>query len=174
VAWKLSEIQPFSPRGILDVPRDSHQEITCLIRLAAVSRTSEALLRGARRSLGDSGLRKLLGRCALQRATFARELEEVIRREGGVLEGKVERRIALLNLSSKVREWQHDLAEDALFCECLRGEVEVTAEYGRALSAPLPEGVEGIVERQCRIVSSTFEEFEAIAERMGAASLQAG
>lgn len=154
--------------------RNSHPGIPFLIRLAVVSRASEALLRGARRSLKDSGLRELLGRCALQRASFARALEEAIRGEGGVLSDKTERRNALLNLSRKSREWPRPLAEDALLCECLRGEVEVLAEYGRALSAPLPDGVEGIVERQWHIVSSTFEDLEETAERMGAASLQAG
>ena len=94
------------------------------------------------------GLRQFFTENSGQRATFAQELEALLRKAGvepdysGTLTAKIHQ--GWMSLVSKVSS-----GEEGLLSECYRGEEKALADYEDALdSMDLPINVAGVIERQ--------------------------
>ena len=132
--------------------------VTLLQRLMETARDAERGFRTAVSAVDDPAIRRLFAAYAEQRADFARELAEEIRRLGGTpqrrgsVAGALHR--ALLNLRAAVTGRD----EVAVLDEAERGEDAAVRAYREALAVrELPADVRSVIARQAVRVEETHD-----------------
>lgn len=126
----------------------TEEVITTLNNLIQTCRDGEEGFRVAAGGVADAGLRELFDSYSRQRASFAGELQDEVRRMGGepAESGSV--------TASLHRGWMGLRAavtggeESSILAECERGEDAALGAYRAAFDADVPASVRHIVERQ--------------------------
>jgi uncharacterized protein (TIGR02284 family) len=135
-------------RGVLD-------------RLVRLCKDSEQGFTVAAESVKNRGLKLLFKSHAAQRAQFAAELKDELKRVGG------EASAGSSPLAILHRGWIHIRAaltvgdepvEDFVLSEALRGERAAVRRYERALANELPQGIREMVERQYQSVTEVRQQ----------------
>lgn len=144
--------------------------ISVLNNLIETCRDGEKGFRAAAEGVESGELKELFEGYARQRASFAGELGDEVRRLGGDPERTGSIAAALH------RGWIDIMAavtgrdESAVIKECERGEDSAVANYSEALDADLPANVRSIVERQFAQIKSAHDRVRALERASGATS----
>lgn len=131
--------------------------IRTLNSLIETCRDGEQGFRQAAENLKDPGVKDLFDEIAQERARFAEELKQQVRRlggspdEGGSVAGAAHR--GWMNVKGAVTG--HD--DKAIISEAERGEDVAVETYRTALSEALPPPVESVVDRQYQHVKKAHD-----------------
>lgn len=147
----------------------SHEEvITTLNNLIETCKDGQDGFQTAAGGVTDSDLKTLFHTYAQQRAQFAGELQDEVRRLGGDPEHEGSVAAALhrgwINIKSAVTGQD----ESAIINECERGEDSAVSNYQEALDRDLPANIRAIVERQFRDVKEAHDRVRALKRASGA------
>jgi uncharacterized protein (TIGR02284 family) len=150
------------PNGPAD--RVSLELIKVLNKLIEVCRDADAEFCAAAEVVANQDLKRLFLSYARQRARYAAELQDEVRRRGGTpeengtLAGTVHRRwVGLKGVLTGG-------SESSIVVECQRGEECAHAAYEQMLAQQLPEEVRALVARQAAGVNEAQERMHALEE----------
>jgi uncharacterized protein (TIGR02284 family) len=138
------------------------QVISTLNNLIQICRDGQEGFRTAAEGVSNPGLKGQFERYSRQRASFAGELRDEVRRmggeaaEGGSVSGSFHR--GWLGLKAALTGED----ERAVLGECERGEESALAAYRAALGVDLPAGVRVIVERQFAEVKEALQHIRGL------------
>ena len=138
------------------------QVISTLNNLIQTCRDGEEGFRAAAEGVKDAELKELFHGYSRQRASFAGELQDEVRRLGGEAAetGSVTGSLHRGWLGLKAALTGAD--ERAVLAECERGEDSALAAYRAALGVDMPASVRTAVERQFAEVREAHERIRAI------------
>lgn len=141
--------------------------VSTLNRLIETCRDAQEGFRTAAEGVGAAELKGLFHEYSRERASFAGELQDEVRRLGG----DPERTGSLV--ASLHRGWMGLRAaleggdDSAVLSECERGEGVALAEYRAALGVDLPASVRAAVERQFAQVKKAHDRVRGLARKGG-------
>ena len=144
------------------------QVISTLNNLIQTCRDGEEGFRDAAGGVGDAELKELFQEYSRQRAGFAGELRDEVRRmggepaEAGSITGSIHR--GWMGLKAALT----GADERALLAECERGEDAALAAYRAALGVDMPAAVRSMVERQFAEVKEAHQRIRALDRAAGA------
>ena len=144
------------------------QVVSTLNSLIQICRDGEEGFRTAAEGVGSPELQELFHGYARQRAGFASELQDEVRRlggepaEGGSVTGSVHRGWMGLKAALTGED------EHAILGECERGEDSALAAYRSALGVDLPSSVRSMVERQFAEVKEAHQHIRNLDRATGA------
>ncbi|HEY0173509.1 MAG TPA: PA2169 family four-helix-bundle protein [Pyrinomonadaceae bacterium] len=144
------------------------QVVSTLNSLIQTCRDGEEGFRVAAGGVKDAGLRELFYGYSRQRASFAGELQDEVRRlggeaaEAGSVTGSLHR--GWLGLKAALT----GADERAVLAECERGEDSALAVYRSALGVDMPAGTRAAVERQFAEVKEAHQRIRALDGASGA------
>jgi uncharacterized protein (TIGR02284 family) len=133
-----------------------------LNELIETSKDGENGFRKAAEDTRNAELKALFAACATRCAEGARELQQVVRAEGGDAEATGSVAGALHRGWMAVREAVTPRDDAAILEECERGEDYAKAQYANALKQELPADVRAIVERQYAGVVANHDKVRAL------------
>jgi uncharacterized protein (TIGR02284 family) len=142
--------------------------VSTLNSLIQTCRDGEEGFRVAAGGVKDAGLRELFYGYSRQRASFAGELQDEVRRlggeaaEAGSVTGSLHR--GWLGLKAALT----GADERAVLAECERGEDSALAVYRSALGVDMPAGTRAAVERQFAEVKEAHQRIRALDGASGA------
>ncbi|HEX5575654.1 MAG TPA: PA2169 family four-helix-bundle protein [Gemmatimonadales bacterium] len=119
-----------------------------LNRLIRTSIGGEKGFRAAAGGVSDANLKRLFESYSLQRAEFAAELQEELRRYAANAAASGQAGAALDRSLLDDQPSVTGKDDGTIFSECERGEDATVKTYETALSSPLPSELRSIVERQ--------------------------
>ena len=140
----------------------NEQVISTLNGLIQTCRDGEEGFRDAAEGVGSVGLKELFREYSRERASFAGELQDEVRRLGGEplktgsLAGSLHR--GWMGLKTALTGGD----EESVIDECERGEDSALAEYRAALGVDLPASVRSIVERQFAEVKKAHDRINSL------------
>ncbi len=143
--------------------------VSTLNRLIETCRDGQEGFQAAAEGVRGAGMKELLYEYSRERASFAGELQDEVRRLGG----DPERTGSLV--ASLHRGWMGLRAaleggdDSAVLSECERGEDVALAEYRAALGVDLPASVRSAVERQFAQVKKAHDHIHGLARVAGGA-----
>ena len=142
--------------------------ISTLNNLIETCRDGQNGFQTAAEGIRNSDLKTLFHTYAQQRAQFAGELQDEVRRLGGDPEtsGSVAATLhrGWINIKSAVTGED----ENAVISECERGEDAAVSNYRAALDADLPANVRALVERQFAHVKEAHDRIRSLERATGA------
>jgi uncharacterized protein (TIGR02284 family) len=142
--------------------------ISTLNNLIETCRDGQNGFQTAAEGIRNSDLKTLFHTYAQQRAQFAGELQDEVRRLGGDPEtsGSVAATLhrGWINIKSAVTGED----ENAVISECERGEDAAVSNYRAALDADLPANVRALVERQFTHVKEAHDRIRSLERATGA------
>ena len=144
------------------------QVVSTLNNLIQNCRDGQEGFRAAAGGVKDAGLSELFNGYSRQRASFAGELQDEVRRlggeaaEAGSVTGSIHR--GWLGLKAALT----GADERAVLAECERGEDAALAAYREALGVDMPASVRAAVERQFAEVKEARERIRALDRASGA------
>ena len=133
------------------------QSVRSLNQLIELARDAVDGFLAASDAVNDLALKRLFATYAQQRIDFIRELEDLVRRLGGVPQqrgsvgGAVHR--GLMNIRAAISGRD----EHAMLAEARRGEEVAVSTYEQVLERSLPSDVKHAIERQARRVKETYD-----------------
>jgi uncharacterized protein (TIGR02284 family) len=133
------------------------ESIATFNRLIELARDATDGFRAAADAVRDPALARLFATYAQQRADFVRELEDQVRRLGGVpqqrgsVSGAVHRGFINIRAAVSGRD------ERAMLSEAERGEQVALSTYDEVLQQSLPQDVRNVITRQARRVKETYD-----------------
>jgi uncharacterized protein (TIGR02284 family) len=137
----------------------NEQVISTLNDLIETCRDGQQGFQTAGEGVQDAALKELFYSYSRQRAAFAGELQDEVRRLGGDPETSGSTTAALHRGWMEIRAAVAGGDESAVLSECERGEDAAMSNYRAALGTDMPANVRSIVERQ-------FGEVKEARERM--------
>ena len=146
----------------------NEQVITTLNNLVQTCRDGQEGFQTAAEGVRSAELKELFYGYSRERASFAGELRDEVRRlggeapEGGSVGGALHR--GWMGLRAVVTGTD----DDAVIAECERGEDFALAEYRAALGIDLPAGVRSMVERQFAGVKKAHDHIDNLGGAPGA------
>lgn len=146
----------------------TEQVVSTLNNLIETCRDGQEGFKSAAEGVNDEELKRLFYSYSRQRASFAGELQDEVRRLGGEPDttGSV--------TASLHRGWMDLRAavtggeESSILAECGRGETAALANYRAALAADLPANVRQVVERQFAEVKEAHNRISNLDRAAGA------
>lgn len=148
---------------------DNDNVISCLNNLIETCKDGQDGFKTAAEGVDRSDLKTLFYQYSQQRATFAGELQNEVRRLGGDPEktGSVAASLHRGWIDIKSAVTGHD--DNAVIAECERGEDSAVSNYKDALKdASLPADVRTLVERQYAAVQEAHDRVRALERSTGA------
>lgn len=148
---------------------DNDNVISCLNNLIETCKDGQDGFKTAAEGVDRSDLKTLFYQYSQQRATFAGELQNEVRRLGGDPEktGSVAASLHRGWIDIKSAVTGHD--DNAVIAECERGEDSAVSNYKDALKdASLPADVRTLVERQYGAVQEAHDRVRALERSTGA------
>jgi uncharacterized protein (TIGR02284 family) len=144
------------------------QVVSTLNNLIQTCLDGEEGFRTAADGVKDSGLKELFRGYARQRASFAGELQDEVRRLGGepMEAGSITGSIHRGWMGLKAALTGED--ERAVVGECERGEDSALSAYRAALAVDMPAGVRSLVERQFAEVKEAHQHIRGLDRGAGA------
>lgn len=139
-----------------------HDMIGTLHQLIETCKNGEHGFRTAVEAVKNEALKRLFTLFANQRAQFANELQEEVRRHGGDPDtggtpaGVMHR--GLINLKSTAMGGD----ERSVIAECERGEDVAVTSYQEAMQSPLPAETESLIVRQYSKVKDAQDQIRAL------------
>src|ERR687883_1904767 len=147
---------------------DNDSVISTLNGLIETCKDGQEGYRQAAEGVKNSELKTLFHAYSTQRAQFAGELQNEVRRLGGDPEKSSSTLGALhrgwINIKSAVTGED----EGAVISECERGEDSAVKNYQDAINAGLPDNLRAIVERQYTQVKEAHDRIRALERASGA------
>lgn len=148
---------------------DNDKVISCLNNLIETCKDGQDGFKTAAEGVDRSDLKTLFYEFSQQRATFAGELQNEVRRLGGDPEktGSVAASLHRGWIDIKSAVTGHD--DNAVIAECERGEDSAVSNYKDALKdAGLPADVRTLVERQYAAVQAAHDRVRLLERKTGA------
>ena len=148
---------------------DNDKVISCLNNLIETCKDGQDGFKTAAEGVDRSDLKTLFYEYSQQRATFAGELQNEVRRLGGDPEktGSVAASLHRGWIDIKSAVTGHD--DNAVIAECERGEDSAVKNYKEALGdASLPADVRMVVERQYAAVQEAHDRVRSLERKTGA------
>ena len=140
----------------------AHTFESTLNELIETSKDGEQGFRKAAQDARDPQLKSLFGACAQRCADGARELQQIVRANGGDPERRGSVAGALHRGWISLKESLTNRDDKAILEECERGEDYAKAQYKKALEQDLPADVRTVVERQYAGVLANHEKVRAL------------
>ncbi|HEX8503172.1 MAG TPA: PA2169 family four-helix-bundle protein [Pyrinomonadaceae bacterium] len=144
------------------------QVISTLNNLIQTCRDGQEGFRTAADGVKNAELKEVFHRYSRQRASFAGELQDEVRRMGGepAEAGSITASLHRGWMGLRVALTGED--ERAVIAECVRGEDAALADYRAALNVDMPAGVRSVVERQFGEVKEAHQHVEGLDRAAGA------
>ena len=133
-----------------------------LNELIETSKDGENGFRKAAQDARNPELKSLFGTCATRCSDSARELQQIVRANGGDPERTGSVAGALHRGWISVKEAVTSRDDKAILEECERGEDYAKSQYSKALEEDLPANVRAIVQRQYQGVLSNHDKVRAL------------
>jgi len=133
-----------------------------LNELIETSKDGEEGFRKAAQDARDPELKSLFSACAKRCANGARELQQVVRANGGDPERSGSVAGALHRGWMSVKESMTSRDDKAILEECERGEDYAKGQYKKALDQNLPGDVRAVVRRQYQGVVANHDKVRAL------------
>src|SRR5215471_10046141 len=133
-----------------------------LNELIETSKDGEEGFRKAAQDARDPELKSLFSACAKRCANGARELQQVVRTNGGDPERSGSVAGALHRGWMSVKESMTSRDDKAILEECERGEDYAKGQYKKALDQNLPGDVRAVVRRQYQGVVANHDKVRAL------------
>jgi uncharacterized protein (TIGR02284 family) len=133
-----------------------------LDRLVQTCLDGEKGFRAAAGDISDVNLRRLFESYAQQRAEFAAELQQELRRLGRDPSDSGHTSAALHRGLMEVKAAVSGRNEGTIISECERGEDVALEAYQAALGAPLSDELRGIVERQLLRIKEAHDQIRSL------------
>ncbi len=149
-------------------PGTNEDAISALNDLIETCHDGENGFRAAAEGIKDSQLKAMFENYSQQRAQFALELQEEVRRLDGNTEKSGSVAGALHRSWINIKSLVSGGSEPAIISEAERGEDQAVKSYREALGADLPEEAKAIVERQFRQVQQAHDRIRSLAQRRAA------
>jgi uncharacterized protein (TIGR02284 family) len=139
-----------------------NQLIDTLNNLIETCKDGDNGFRAAARGVTNPDLKTLLRSYQRQRAHFARELQDEVRRLGGDPQRRGSLSATLHRGWMKIKVAVTGRDETAIVTECERGEDAARQNYEEALREQLPPEVQAILERQFAAVKEAHDRIRAL------------
>ena len=146
----------------------NQQVISTLNGLIETCRDGQEGFRAAAEGVGSVELRELFRGYARERASFAGELQDEVRRMGGDPERTGSVAASLHRGWMGLRAALEGGDDRGVVSECERGEGVALAQYRAALGVDLPASVRSMVERQFAEVKKAHDRIRGLARAKGA------
>ena len=147
---------------------DKTDVISTLNNLIETCKDGQTGFQTAAEGVKNSELKTLFHTYSQQRAQFAGELQEEVRRLGGDPEKTGSVAAALHRGWIDIKSAVTGEDENAVISECERGEDSAVKNYQDAINAGLPGDVRSIVERQYAQVKEAHDRIRALERATGA------
>lgn len=147
---------------------DKDDVISTLNNLIETCKDGQNGFRTAADGVKNSDLKTLFGAYSQQRAQFAAELQNEVRRLGGDPEKTGSTAAALHRGWIDIKSAVTGEDEHAVIAECERGEDSAVRNYEEALSGSLPSDIESIVRRQFTEVKDAHDRIRSLERASGA------
>lgn len=144
--------------------------ISTLNDLIQTCRDGQEGFQTASEGVTDSKLKTLFMKYAQQRAGFAAELQDEVRRLGGEPEKTGSASATLHRGWMNIKSAITGKDDGAIISECERGEDSAVQSYEDALNTALPANVESIVEEQYQQVKNAHDQIRSMEKASGAVS----
>jgi uncharacterized protein (TIGR02284 family) len=147
----------------------NEEVVSTLNRLIETCRDGQEGFQTAAEGVRGAGLKELFYEYSRERASFAGELQDEVRRLGGDPERSGSLVATLHRGWMGLRAALEGGDDSAVLSECERGEDVALAEYRAALGVDLPANVRSAVERQFAQVKKAHDHIRGLARAAGGA-----